>query len=705
MLATVVAGSRARRWSLLIAAGLVALGSDGWDLLPALAASVIGVALAWTNQRNRIAGAVAGALIGWAALHLSWPASPTGATALLAGLSVVPLWVSAYRIAPRVVRRRIRVGVAVAVGVVAIGIATAAVFAVTQQGELRAAADDTAAAAREVAGGVDEVGADQFVRNARRFDDVAAVGSSWWMIPARTVPLVSQQVRAVVTAAEAGAELNAVAGELANQVDYDRLRLDDGGIDLAELSGFAEPVADAAATTLEASERLAAVASPWLIGPLAEQLDDFRSELADAESATVLADTAARELPALLGGDGPRRYLMLLGNPAEARDLGGHLGNWAELVASEGSIDVVRVGEPNELFGPFSVPRPRLSDELDLPASLVEMNPTAFPQNWGASPDLTTVATLAGDLFPQAAGGPPIDGVLYADPVAFAALLRLSGPVTIGEVTLDADTAVEYLTRGQFAEGEESVSELIETALDRITSQRLPAPTELADVFGEVVDQGRLQFVSTRPEDRELLELTGLDRRVDAVDGTDSVMVLNRNANPSKIDAYLSRSIDYVVDWAPDSGAVTSRLVITLRNDAPAAGLDEVVIGSGPGAASGTNRTQLAVLSGFETTGVRVDGDDVPWGTRADVNGLTRSTVRLDVPAGGTRTVVVELEGSVDTGDTYRLRWFNQPLVNTDTSRLVIRSSGEPFSGGGTEGVVPLGDGRLEALDVTVGPT
>ena len=111
------------------------------------------------------------------------------------------------------------------------------------------------------------------------------------------------------------------------------------------------------------------------------------------------------------------------------------------------------------------------------------------------------------------------------------------------------------------------------------------------------------------------------------------------------------------------------------------------------------------MLSGFETTGVRVDGADVAWGTRGDVNGLTRSTVRLDVPAGATRTVVVELEGSVDTGDTYRLRWFNQPLVNTDTSRLVIRSSGEPFSGGGTEGVVPLGDARLEALDVTVGPT
>ena len=145
--ATVLAGARARRWNLLIAAALVAVGSDGWMLLPAAAALVLGFVMAWSDRRDRLVGGAAGALVAWAALDLSWPASPTGATALLAAAAMVPLWVSGYRNARRATQRGIRNGVLAAAAVVVLGTALSAVFAVTQRSTLVDAAASTVDAA------------------------------------------------------------------------------------------------------------------------------------------------------------------------------------------------------------------------------------------------------------------------------------------------------------------------------------------------------------------------------------------------------------------------------------------------------------------------------------------------------------------------------------------------------------------------------
>ncbi|MEZ5310655.1 MAG: hypothetical protein R2735_08715 [Microthrixaceae bacterium] len=124
MVATVLAASRSRRWSLVIAAGLVLIGSTTFMLVPAIAGIVLTGALAWEDRRDRVLGAVAGLLVAWCALNLVWPTS-TGATALLAAAAVIPLWVSGYRVARSRSRRRIRIGLLAGLGVVIIGVVIA----------------------------------------------------------------------------------------------------------------------------------------------------------------------------------------------------------------------------------------------------------------------------------------------------------------------------------------------------------------------------------------------------------------------------------------------------------------------------------------------------------------------------------------------------------------------------------------------------
>ncbi len=200
----------------------------------------------------------------------------------------------------------------------------------------------------------------------------------------------------------------------------------------------------------------------------------------------------------------------------------------------------------------------------------------------------------------------------------------------------------------------------------------------------------------------QLLERVGIDQPILTPDGGDFLAVINRNANPSKIDSYLHRVIDYDLRWDPESGATTSRVVVTMRNDAPSAGLPLLVNGSSAATPVGTNRTELSVLSPFDAVGAMLDGTSQPFGARDDVNGLRRYTLTVDLPPGTERTVIFDLTGDVDAGPSYRLRWYNQPLPNDDVSQVLVRLQGATFPDGAEAGRVVVGERRVEDLLVRV---
>ena len=355
---TVAAASRARRWSLLTSASVVSIGLEGAPLLLGLAALGITLVLAWRNRRNRVVGALVGALVAVAALQLTWPASPSGATAVLAAASIAPVWISGYRVSSRRIRRRLLAVAAAGLVLIGIGVASGAAVALTQRDRILEAADRTSAGVAALGAGDVDDGTAGFEEAAEEFSAVVGVTDAWWAAPARATPVVAQNLDAVRTVARAGARLNATAVDLGAEVDYDELRLPDGRVDLARLASVRGPVHAASDAVASADVQVAALDSPWIAPPVRTQLDELSSQLREVRRSTTLAAAAVDDLPALLGAEGPRRYLLLLGNPAEARDLGGHLGNWAELVAVDGRLDVVRVGAPYDLFGPSTEPRP-----------------------------------------------------------------------------------------------------------------------------------------------------------------------------------------------------------------------------------------------------------------------------------------------------------------------------------------------------------
>jgi hypothetical protein len=680
-----LAGSRARRWTLLWA-GAVALVCGGTT------ARVLGLCIVATtgalfllHRRDRVVGAALGAAAGLAALDLQWPTG-SGLTALVAAIAIAPLLLSGFRRAGSRPRRWIALG-GVAVGVlVVLGVAVAAVFGLQQRSAVQSAVDRTRAAVDAVGGEDPAAARARFTEASDAFGAIADAGDAWWLAPARALPLVGPNLDLVRVAASTGADLNDAAAGLSSSVDQDALRRPDGGIDLTVLAGMDGPARKASTALRRAEADLRGARSPWLVAPVEDRLSEFRGQLASARRSAEVAELAVQRAPALLGADRPRRYLLLLGNPAEARDLGGHLGNWAEVMADGGKLRLVDVGTPYDLLSPSTTPPPFMTPGA-YPQSLVEMRPQYFPQNWSGSVDMPTVTRLAAELYPQARPGHDLDGVIYADPAAFAGLLSITGPVPVpgSDVTLSADNAVSFLTVGQFAvipdngNGSRALDEVIRSVVAGFTNAKLPSPRRLADVFGPVVDQGRLQFVSTHPEDTQLLKEVGLFGDATRPGDGDLLAVVNRNANPSKIDAYLRRDVSYDVSWDPATGRTRSRVTIRLTNDVPAVGtLPPVVVQTPDGVPVGTNRTLLSVLSPLDAVSATVDGDRAGIGTQQEDATVRRHTVLVDVAPGATRTVTLDLEGAVGVGD-YVLRWIGQPLVDPGRVHLSVRSSGAPL--------------------------
>jgi hypothetical protein len=698
----VLAGERARRWSLLLGAGVTAAVATGVPRFGALVALAIMVFMAVMDRRSRSLDALAGGLIGLGALAID-VGGPLGLDAAIALIVTVPVLWTAYRYTSRRVQRRWRRGAVLLVLVAILCSAAAAVAAALSVSRVESAVEATREGLAATSEGDSEAAAAAFARANDEFVAADRLVGAVWARPARLVPLVGPNVAVVQESVALGDDLTAAASGVANDVDFDAVQRLDGGVDLATLESFDVPVERAAAAATAAGVVLDGLESPWVVGPLAERVDELSVEVDQLEEQTELALLGVTDGPAMLGGDGARRYLILLGNPAELRDMGGHLGNWAELVVDEGRLELVDVGGPMELALPPDQAPVWIKDEL--PLSLSVLKPAEFPQNWGGDPDTATVARLAGDLFEQRTGR-PVDGVVYADAEAFAAFVQLTGPIAVPGLAqpyqLTADNAAQFLTQDQFelfereVDADAAVQDVIEQVFSRLTNSQLPGPQSLGALFSPLVRSGHLQMGPRVDADERLVDRLGLSRRVDVPPGRDLLAVLQRNAGPNKVDAYLSRATDVQLQWNPSTGDVRSVVTVQLRNDAPAQGLDELVIGNRAGAPAGSNVTDVAVLSPFVLQSVSVDGSQVAAQPLLGSD-VWRHSTRVVIPPGATRTVRFEMFGQVAPGDDYELTFVGQPIMGDNTLGVSMSAAGGAAELTSVGSDVPLSTSGVDA--------
>jgi hypothetical protein len=673
-----LAASRARRWTWIVLGGVASVFAEGAWVVVGLGSLGLSLAAAVLDRRNRVIGAIVGATGVQALLHL--PAEGfSGSSALIAAGAVLPVLLSAHQLVSDRERRNahralVAMGLFVLLAGIGLGVAVlSARTAVTDGINLSQAGFD---AARD---GEEATAVENLRGASRAFDEANSSLTEPWALPARLVPVLGVQARAVQDITSEGANLSEVAATAADETDLDSLQFVDGRIDLDLVAGFEQPLEDGAVALQDAADAVDELDSPWLLPPLDSRVGRFEDEVADALPDAELAIAGVRVAPALFGDGSDRRYFIAFTTPAEMRGLGGFMGNWGELSAIDGDPELVQSGRIEDLnFGARLVPA-----HLNGPPEYVErwgrFRPDHYLQDIPFSPDMPTVSEVSADLYGQATGR-EVAGVIVIDPYALAALLTFTGPVQLSNypTPLTAENAAEILIREQYlsfdtrSDRKDFLDEATRVVFERLTTGDVPGPRQVAEVLGPLVEQGRLMLHSFDAEEQALFEQVGLDGAFPVrPEGADYFSVVTQNSANNKIDIFLDREVRYDATFDPDTGAVDATATVTLANGAPPSGLPDVILSSGErqltgaGPPLGTNRMYLSFYSPLLLDRATVDG--VALGTEsASELGLNVYSAFLSVPPGGSIELVLHLTGDLPPTEDYRLGVGMQPLVNPD---------------------------------------
>ena len=683
--------SRASREALLVFSAVAVVMSRAWLEIPAIAALLIALASLFPRHSRRRVGAIIGALS--IETVLRWP--PVlfhGSTALVGGVVLLPVFISAYR---RVSgsRRRYAKQVLALVGTAAVVLSIPLVVAVIlARGDIVTGQHAADAALSDVSNGSSAAATVKLRVSTAAFVAASSQLGSWWTSFAAVVPIVAQQRQALATGAATARDLAVVAEHVAPSLDYHELRYHQGQVDLGRISAMLRPAQTLDRALSQARAGLVHLHSPWLIGTIQSRLRLFDHSLSRAKSSTDLAVRAIPLVPNMLGAERPQHYFLAFVSPSESRGLDGIVAAYGELTAANGHISLTVSGPVESLDAALPKVGGSLTGPPDFLARYGQFDPGKYFQDVTFSPDFPTVAEVISQLYPQA-GGDQLDGVLMLDPYGLARLLSITGPIKVPGFaqTLTSRNAAEILLKSQYLP--ESVTnvatqnarhDVLQDALhitfQRLVSGSLPGPGVLSRQLEPAVLSGRIALWSAHPNDAPLLQALHLEDRFPTGNEGDLLAVTTQNVDANKIDAYLHTSITDHVTFDPTTGAEHSTVQVTLTNDAPNTGLPPIVIDSpsDPTRSPGTNETWLSVYSPLSFDQVKVDGTPGTLSATREFDVWAYSTY-VAVASRTSVTVRISLLGRVASGSKLRFSVRLQPSANPERTRVVV-SPARPWS-------------------------
>ncbi|MFE1645862.1 DUF4012 domain-containing protein [Microbacterium sp. P01] len=501
---------------------------------------------------------------------------------------------------------------------------------------------------------------------------------------AEGLPWVGPQLAAVSTVAGALDEVASTAlaplAQVASTFSVDALRPQNGRIDLTSFQSVQDAATTGTRSLGQAAASIDAIDRAPLVSPLRDAVNQVDDLLAQTESATGALARATALLPAMLGADGPRDYLVLFQNNAELRSLGGNPGAMA-LIHTDGGTMTLTAQDSTSGFPKYPESVIPLSEEV---RALYGDRPGEWMQNTTLVPDFTVAAEAARAMWAREHDGLEVDGVLSIDPVALSYLLAATGPVTLptGDV-LTPDNAVQLLLNEVYLRYERPADQdaffaAAASGIFTALSSGNVDPVTLLTALARAGDEDRLLIWSARDDDQALLADTTLAGGLPVTDRDASTFgVYLNDGTGSKMDYYLG--VDTQVQWttcvpASDRTATgQAQLALTLTNNAPAdsASLPDYITGGGTfGVPPGTIRTvgYIYLPEGFDLVDADVTGTPGFGGGFHDGRQVLSFSVDLVPGASATATATVQTTAPSSTTMIAR----TTPTVNTtDTQSLV----------------------------------
>ena len=492
------------------------------------------------------------------------------------------------------------------------------------------------------------------------------------------VPWLGPNFRAVSDIAEIADDVSSDALtpllDVAGDLDLASLGFTGGVIDLAPFAEVAKPLGTADAALSDAQARAKRIDAGATLPPLADAIGEMRSAVTEAATVVGSLHGAAVLLPTMLGGEGPRNYVLAMQNNAELRSSGGIIGSIALLHAENGRITLQSQASTSD-FPPLDTALP-LSDST---IALFEDRPGRYLQNITSIPDFTEAGETIAARWTGRFGG-TVDGVIAVDAVVARHLMAATGDLTFGPFTATSENVTDILLSQIYAAVPDPAvqDQIFAQAAGALFGAALSGgdPQALIGALAKSAGEGRIRVWSADPEEEALLASSALGGTIptDSADAT-YVGVLFNDSTGGKMDYYTRATIATSIGTC--QGTPTTQVRVTWTNTAPAdaaTSLPAYVTGDGVyGVPPGTVRTLIAIYGPEGATPSHVDRDGTEEGVQTTTLG-DRSVVQHEVSLapGESSTITLEFQGE---GAGERLTdVLHTPLIdNPDTPREPLR--------------------------------
>ena len=464
------------------------------------------------------------------------------------------------------------------------------------------------------------------------------------------LPWAGRQLGAVRTVTVALDQVVDVAGPALDAADTvlsaHQTPSSDGHVALGPLLDALPPLLAAADRIDAASTAVAGIDPAGLTPRLAAPVASLQHQLSQVAGPARSVAQLGRLLPALLGSDGPRSYLLVSLNSAELRTQGGIVGSLAVLTVDHGTIALTDQRTASS-FPALDAPILPLTPAEDAIHTDVLGR---WIQNASMTPDFPRTAQLVAARW-QAVTGQHVDGVVATDVVAAAELLRATGPVAVpGGSTVTADTLVRQLLRDAYVllpyqDGDNAAADALYAqaaaaifhAVGNGQGDRLAVVQELVTA----AQQGRVRVWSSHDaEERGLAASTVGGAFLSGAHAADAGVFLD-DGTSGKLDYYLTTkvTVEGMTCTGPNPTA-TVRLDLSYTPPADVASEPAYVTGlSKSGLPTGWLATNVTVYTPVGATlGALRLGDGYVSGTSTTQDGRAVQVVTSWLPPGGQAT-------------------------------------------------------------------
>ena len=286
-------------------------------------------------------------------------------------------------------------------------------------------------------------------------------------------------------------------------------------------------------------------------------------------------------MPGLLGGEGPRDYLLVFQTNAELRATGGLPGVMSLIHAENGRVDITRqasAGAMGELDKPVL---PLTAEELQLYGP--QLGTYFLDSNF--TPDLPRAAELWRARW-RLETGTDIDGVFVVDPVAVSYLLGTAGVMQVEGRALTEQTIVTevehlaYLRYGDQVSQDGFFNAVADAAFD-VFANGGGDPLDLVTGLIRGVGEHRILMHAFARDEQAMIAGTTIAAELDeAPTDTPEVGVYLNDGTGAKMSFFLDHEVQ-VTSASCQNGRQTLMGQLLVTSDTPpnAAGLPQTVVG------------------------------------------------------------------------------------------------------------------------------